>query len=361
MADRSTFIGASDVPVIMGMSPFKTYSCLMGEKLGMVEPQPDSLPMQVGRALEPMLLHYAMRELGACRTVGYQQHESQPYFKALPDGQVVESLNLVEIKTSGICGPAMEDWGKFGTDEIPLHYMWQVQAQLACVAEASLCHLVALIAGRGVGIYNIRRSTSAIIRLEREVDRFWGQVTNLKNRKMDWGALLPYAPLTYAEAKRLIKTPGKEVVVGVGPWPGLEKLAQVRKAKSRVKQYEEFLKAALLTAMGDAECITFDDGTRLEHKQYMRSGYTVEPSTYRRLHIKKGESCDEAERLGDDSGDLVDFNGARVAESFAALLHAIEAYPDGDDADADKPLAIGVQPQLDHGGGDAGGQPGAGD
>ncbi len=52
---RNTKIGASDAPIIMGASPYKTQYRLWQEKLFLVEPQFKSESMALGNELEPMI------------------------------------------------------------------------------------------------------------------------------------------------------------------------------------------------------------------------------------------------------------------------------------------------------------------
>ena len=50
--DRNAGIGGSDVPVILGLSPFRSAVELWAEKRGEGEPQKPSLPMRIGSLVE---------------------------------------------------------------------------------------------------------------------------------------------------------------------------------------------------------------------------------------------------------------------------------------------------------------------
>lgn len=116
---RRQGIGASDAPVIMGVSPFKTVNQLWKEKV-MGWKQPDNPAMARGRALEDEALGAFMMETGFFLTSQVQKvHKEHDWMRATLDGWDEKERIAVEIKTS-----------RTVHDEVPEHYYPQLQHQM---------------------------------------------------------------------------------------------------------------------------------------------------------------------------------------------------------------------------------------
>lgn len=124
---RKKGIGASDAPVIMGVSPFKTLNQLWKEKV-MGWKQPDNPAMARGRALEDEALGSFMMETGYFLTPQVRkEHPNHPWMRATLDGWDEEQKVLVEIKTS-----------RYVHEEVPEHYYPQLQHQMEVVGVDSM-------------------------------------------------------------------------------------------------------------------------------------------------------------------------------------------------------------------------------
>lgn len=144
---RAGIIGASDIPVIMGISPFKdaTPLNLWKEKMGIKEPKITTFAMQKGidgemSALEAHCAEYKMKMEPAC-------FESDDYaFMGCSLDGITESGNiLVEIK---VPGKRTLELAKAG--QIEGHYLYQVQYQLM-ITQAEIGHFYAYDEDNGVG------------------------------------------------------------------------------------------------------------------------------------------------------------------------------------------------------------------
>ncbi len=86
------------------------------------------------------------------------------------DRVVIGQKKIIECKSSsGFLRPA---WGENGSDEAPLHYILQVQHQLAC-SEYDDADIAALIDIDDYRIYPMPRNEKIIAKIESECDRFW--------------------------------------------------------------------------------------------------------------------------------------------------------------------------------------------
>lgn len=123
---RSNHIGASDAPVIMGASPWKTPYQLWREKLGYGESQKFSPAMQRGIFLEEKarLAYSAMKRVSVKPAV--LKSNVIPYMAASLDGISACGCFIVEIKCPGEKDHALALQGK-----IPEKYIPQLQHQMA--------------------------------------------------------------------------------------------------------------------------------------------------------------------------------------------------------------------------------------
>lgn len=187
--DRNTGIGASDAPAVLGLSPWRTPLEVFLEKTGRAAPQAESLPMRIGKALEPVVLEAFSERTGL--TVARRQERIYcprfPWRWATVDAIAGDAL--VEAKTSG----EFAEWGDEGTDQIPRHYIVQVQHALACTG-LKLAYVPVLIAGREFRVYEIARDES-IIEVVTEWEReFWARIerndppplTNANDVRIRW-------------------------------------------------------------------------------------------------------------------------------------------------------------------------------
>lgn len=122
---RRKKIGASDAPIIMGVSPFKTQYQLYNEKMfGMEEDQ--SLHMKRGIELEPKAREAFEKQSGILIDPIVAQSDSHEWQIASLDGMDFNRTIIVEIKCPGEKTHKIAKEGK-----IPDHYYPQLQHQMA--------------------------------------------------------------------------------------------------------------------------------------------------------------------------------------------------------------------------------------
>lgn len=121
---RRTRIGASELPIILGESPWKTPKRLWEEKL-LFRSLPVITPaMQDGINLESIARGVICDRLGFSLDPVVCQHEEISYLIASLDGLNEENEIFCEIKCPGMKTHLMAEKG-----EIPTHYEWQIEHQ----------------------------------------------------------------------------------------------------------------------------------------------------------------------------------------------------------------------------------------
>lgn len=123
---RKTKIGASDVPIILGISPFKTALTLWKEKMGLL-PNIQTSAMRRGHEMEGEALKSYNQKTGNLCLPKVVLHPEHDFLMASLDGLSFEGMMQVEIKC-----PGQKDHDLAKKGEIPPYYYAQIQAQLAC-------------------------------------------------------------------------------------------------------------------------------------------------------------------------------------------------------------------------------------
>lgn len=168
--DRTTSLGGSDAAAALGLSPWKTAYQLWLEKKGQGELQVDSEPMYWGRALEDAVIRRFERDTQ--QTVGDRQMRFENGFRSVTVDGVDLSGALVEAKTAY----STEGFGPDGSDEIPQHYMIQVQHNLD-LTKLSICHMPVLFHGSEYRCFTIEADAELQALILEGESRFWNLVT----------------------------------------------------------------------------------------------------------------------------------------------------------------------------------------
>ena len=152
---RRTAIGSSDIGTILGLSPYAPIEIWRQKVEGY--DRPDNPDMERGRFLEPAVADwYAHRTQTFLEDPGTMVCPTNPLVVATPDRIAHKLLSgekpwTVELKT---CSRSDDLWGTPGTDEIPSHYLAQVQWELI-VTGHERADLAVLKWGRTLDIFTI--------------------------------------------------------------------------------------------------------------------------------------------------------------------------------------------------------------
>jgi putative phage-type endonuclease len=143
---RRQGVTASEIAVVLGLSPYSSPYALYHQKLGILPADDDQAVFERGRVLEPYIAekfaaaHPELLVVGDGRSLF--RHDERPWQLATPDrliaddmrfdfvpGLVIEEfapVAVLETKTDA----GSDEWGEEGTDEIPVHYRCQVIWQM---------------------------------------------------------------------------------------------------------------------------------------------------------------------------------------------------------------------------------------
>lgn len=174
--NRQNGIGATDCAAILNLSPYLTPYQLWLDKTGRqkIDTIMDENKLRLRHAHEQTIAdEYSIQKGVKLRRVNITTyHKKYPYLLCHLDRVVQGQHKIVECKSSS--GYMRQHWGQTNTDEIPPHYILQVQHQLACSGydEADLAALIDIDDYR---IYPIPRNQNIINKIESECERFWNE------------------------------------------------------------------------------------------------------------------------------------------------------------------------------------------
>lgn len=143
---RRTKIGASDAPVIMGVSPWATPYQLWEEKLGLRERKEANRWMQRGNAMEEHARKAFEAMTGLIMLPCIVTHPDRDWQMASLDGMDFEQEHIVEIKC-----PGAVDHRKALDGHVPDKYYPQIQHQLS-VTELEMAYYFSFDGTEGVVI-----------------------------------------------------------------------------------------------------------------------------------------------------------------------------------------------------------------
>lgn len=121
IAARRDLVTATDIPVLLGLSPWRCEADLADEKLGLAEAQEETTRMRLGSFLEPFIarLYTERTGIAVTRWKNLAVHPGIPWAAASPDYRSRRRDRLVEIKRYSRVA-----------DGLPQHVEAQVQWQL---------------------------------------------------------------------------------------------------------------------------------------------------------------------------------------------------------------------------------------
>jgi putative phage-type endonuclease len=173
LAFRKGHIMASDAPVIVGASKWRTPFQLWEEKLGLSEGQPSNPAMKFGTENETVALDLYCSMTGHTMNPVVIGHREISWMGASLDGLDESYPIAVEIK----CANA-EDHALAKQGIIPIHYYAQLQHQLCCLDHAYM-HYFSYHKGEGV-IVKVERDLAYIAYLLRKEREFLDNINNLE-------------------------------------------------------------------------------------------------------------------------------------------------------------------------------------
>lgn len=161
---RANGIGASDAPVIMGVSPWKKERELWEEKVFGKQVQKETAAMKRGKELEPFAVEFFMKKTGIfLDEQKCVKHPEKEWMRATLDGINEAEKVLVEIKSC-----------KNLHEEVPKHYYPQLQHQMAVVGYDKMFYLS--FNGEDGKILEVEKDEKYIQELIKKEEEFWKSV-----------------------------------------------------------------------------------------------------------------------------------------------------------------------------------------
>ena len=166
---RRISAGASELPAIIGVSPYRSPSDVWLDKVGLGASRSDSAAMRAGRELERPILKMASSEVGIAfshnrQTFAHPRYPEVPLF-ATPDGFGPRRHTLAEVK---LVGHRFDDW----KDGVPDYVRVQCAGQLACIPKASRVVVAALL-GSDLRTYVVERDLELEDKLLADLVDWW--------------------------------------------------------------------------------------------------------------------------------------------------------------------------------------------
>ena len=216
LAARRLGVTASEIAVLMGLSPYSSPYALYHQKTGQLPEQDDDMAMAIGHHFENFVadrfaeLHPALYAAGDGKMLF--AHRDRPWQMATPDRllhdhecpgdgcvEVTDWLRpdaVLECKTDG----GFDGWGDDGTDEIPVHYRCQVLWQMDIMGVSAGFVACLFMNRRQLRVYELTMDDQAradLDLMETEARRFLHRIDRGDPPDVDW------RPATSAALKRL--------------------------------------------------------------------------------------------------------------------------------------------------------------
>ena len=285
---RRKGITASEIAVLMGLSPWSSPYALYHRKTGDLPEQEDTTALSLGRYLEQWVAG-AFAERHPEFGVGGDgralfAHLDRPWQMATPDRLCQEGpggvhrhlVAVLECKTAA----SYDDWGDDGTDQIPVHYRAQVLWQMDVMGVTAGYVACLFLHSRKLRVYELAMDADAeadLYLMREEAEMFLTRIRNRIPPEVDW------RPATTGALKRLHPSV-RDADVEVRRMPVIQYQAAC-KAYKAAEQRKKLAENRLRELLGDGhrivsahtgEVIARRDVYDLPEKTIIRKATTVD-------------------------------------------------------------------------------------
>lgn len=245
LADRKTGIGGSDIAAILGLSKWRTPLDVYLDKRGEAAPQDENEAMHWGNVHEAAIRSHYEAVTGRRVTVPGMIRGEDASHIANVDG-ITDDGRILEIKTARY----PDGWGEPGSDQVPMHYLLQVQWYMA-ITSLPVADVAVLIGGNEFRLYEVPADPELHTTMQEAAADFWECVVT--------GT--PPAPVSLAEVQQFYGSKSEPTAVEAGAdiIAAHSELLDLKAQICELEARESELKAAVMLAMGENDTLT-DNG-----------------------------------------------------------------------------------------------------
>lgn len=209
LLQRGSFVGASEIAAVLGISPHMDIGNLWLSKVKAMERlesaedatldyDTENHFLLFGRLMEPVILGVYAEQTGfEVHRPGLQifRHPEYPFIAATLDAYAITEFGdkrTAEAKNVDAFSEwRAKQWGEEGTDEVPPHYAVQgIQQMLVREHEGfgTVCDFPVLFGGNTFKIYSVQYDRELAAQIIELAGWFWGLVTRREAPPMDFSA-----------------------------------------------------------------------------------------------------------------------------------------------------------------------------
>lgn len=275
-------IGASDVPVALGINKYKTAYQLWQEKVAEEVTPVQNKFMRAGLLLEDAIITAYEEDCNrmVIRPKEIVIHPKHDCLFCTPDGIIVDDIQgngVFQAKSTN--KNVYESWKEEETEtqSIPLIYYCQVQAEMECCNLNWAILALFLTDTRDFVYVPIKRDQEFIDKMVLFLVAWWEKFV-LQNEA---------PPMTSFEFDHIDPVPGSVVEADEETLKLIETCQEKQKEEKLIKDEIESLKNKIKEAIGEAELLTKDGQKIATYKTIKREAYEVKASSYRQLKFIK--------------------------------------------------------------------------
>ena len=254
-ADRTKYIGGSDIGAVLGLSKFKSPLEVWMEKTGKETKRLDSLPLRFGSFAEEFVASEYQRATGfeLIHDKSIYIHSDYPFMSAHMDRFVLANgtgslpTRILECKTANPFSKG--DWGEAGTDQVPMSYLCQCIWYMA-ITNINKIDLAVLFGNSDFRIYEIARDLELENTILQKASHFWNEYV-LKDQ--------PPPAKTEEDYQNLFSKGdcSKKIEASTLTWELTKRLHVLKEKIDTQEQEISKIKQSIMAQMGDAEILLY--------------------------------------------------------------------------------------------------------
>lgn len=278
LTERRKGIGASEVGTILGLNKYESPFELFMRKTGRLPDKEDSLPMYLGRKMEPIIAEWYTKETGRLLhnpgDYAIQAHPDYSWLRATLDRttQFEDDRNgAVELKAPG------RNNGEWRKDDSPLTYQAQLQIQMACCG-FEVGEIAAVVGNSEFYVIRYERNDDFLDAIIPLLYEFWDRVQADEAPPVDGTAS------TSRTLKALHpRDNGLTVQLGESIVEARIKLEKIGRIMEALEDRESLYRNRIIEAMGPHTYGEIDGVLAYSYKTVTRPAHQAKACTYRTL------------------------------------------------------------------------------